>query len=234
MTSQHTIESESGDYARKVWLLEPETGQPERIAIFLDGEFYVDGMGVPDLIHDLQQKGTIPATACLFVSHVDSEHRHRELTCDREFTDFVVRDIAAWMSQRFPGVPNREWLIAGPGLGGLQAAFVALTHPQLFSRCLSQSGSFWWQGEWLTHQLKELPASTSRFWVSVGNQETAFGISHPPTGLRQDVGQVSACERFAKALSETKHSVHYRVFQGRHDFEPWKAELPDALHWLLA
>lgn len=232
-TSQHTIESEAGHYVRKVWLLEPKAG-PEHIAIFLDGEFYVERMDAPDLIHDLQQKGTIPATACLFVSHVDGNHRHRELTCSREFADFIAGDLAAWMSHRFPGVQRREWLIAGTSLGGLQAAFIALTHPQLFSRCLSQSGSFWWQDEWLTNHLNELPESTSRCWLSVGDQETAFGLSHPPTGLRQEVGQITACERFAKALQERRHSVHYRVFQGRHGFEPWKAELPDALHWLLA
>lgn len=234
MTRQHTIESESGHYARKAWFLEPKTGQPERMAIFLDGEFYVDRMEAPNLITELQQKGSIPPTASLFVSHVDGEHRHRELTCNLGFADFVAGDIAAWMGQRFPGVPRRKWLIAGPSLGGLQAAYVALTHPQLFSRCLSQSGSFWWQDEWLTRRLDEFPDSSSSFWVSVGNQETAFGLWHPPTGLRQDVGQVSACERFAKALSERKHSVHYRVFPGRHAPEPWKAELPDALQWLLA
>lgn len=92
MTSQHTIRSTSGDYARKVWLLEPETRQPERIAIFFDGEFYVGRIDVPDVIHDLQQKGTIPSTAFLFVSHVDGEHRHRELTCNRDFADFVAGD----------------------------------------------------------------------------------------------------------------------------------------------
>ena len=231
--SQHTIRSASGPFARKAWLFESEAVKPERIAIFLDGELYVDRMKAPDLIGELQERGAIPATACLFVSQVDGEHRHRELTCSHEFGDFIVGDIAAWITQRFPGVPHRDWLIGGPSLGGLQAAFVALKHPQLFSRCLSQSGSFWWQDEWLTRSLSEQPAGSSRFWLSVGNQETAFGLSHPPSGLRQDVGQVSACERFAKGLQERKHSVQYRVFQGRHDFKPWTAELPEALTWLL-
>lgn len=234
MIQEHTIQCDAGEHVRKCWLLDAVGSKPRHAAIFLDGEFYVDRMKIPELIMEWQRSGTIPATTCLFVSHRDGTARHRDLTCSTNFANFIATDVCAWMRDHVADLPAKDWLIAGPSLGGLQAAFVALEHPQLFNRCLSQSGSFWWKDEWLTKHLDDLPLSNARFWVSVGDQETASGILHPPTGLRQDFDQVSACEHFAAALKKRRQLVRHRVYEGGHAFEPWKAELPDALHWLLS
>ena len=64
--------------------------------------------------------------------------------------------------------------------------------------------------------------------------ETTSGVFHPPTNLHQEVSQLSACERFAKALASQHHRVLYRVYEGGHELGPWKDELPNALQWLLS
>jgi enterochelin esterase family protein len=138
-----------------------------------------------------------------------------------------------WLHQRYDDLPDHGHLIAGPSLGGLAAAYAALAYPQVFSHCLSHSGSFWWQDEWLTHQLDSMPHNNGKFWISVGNKETQTGITHAPSGMRQDIAQLDACERFAKSLSERGHTVHYHLFEGSHSTQPWKEELPMALQWLL-
>ena len=228
------VESASGAFSRKVWILDPPNGEPDHVAIFLDGEFYVNRMSAPSIIHDLQCRGDIPRLACAFVSHVDGAARHRDLTCSSDYAEFVACDLMQWMYRRHPMVPEADHLIGGASLGGLAAAFIALSHPQIFTRCLSQSGSFWWNDEWLTAQLHHMPDSQIRFWSSVGDQETAMGVSHPPSGLRQEVDQIAACARFAEGLKAKQTSVHHRLYCGGHEFGPWQDELSDALWWLFA
>lgn len=231
--TEHLIHCAAGNFSRRAWLLESGEEQPEKMAVFLDGEFYLDGMGAAAVVERLRDEGAIPSLPVLFLSQLDLPTRHRELTCDIAFADFVALDVVAWMRQRYPSLAAGDHLLAGPSLGGLQATFTVLRHPGVYTRCLSHSGSYWWNGEWLTHCLEEIPASPSRFWLSVGDRETVSGITHAPTAMRQEVAQRDACERFNTALSHRGHEVHFHLFAGAHDFRCWAAELPAALAWLL-
>lgn len=233
ITQEHIIQNSSGTYSRRVWLLDAAGENTTRMAIFLDGEFYVNRMDAPATIHELQENGTLPPMPCLFVSHVDGAARHQDLTCNPAYAEFITRDVVPWMKERYPQLADHDHVIAGPSLGGLTSAFVTLNYPQIFSRCLSQSGSFWWNDEWLTANLNGIQASPSMFWLSVGDKETTAGVSHPPTGMRQEVAQMPACERFAVALTRQHHSVFYRLYDGGHELQPWADELPAALKWLI-
>ena len=230
---EHHIRSSSGEYERKIWVLEAVGGPAKRLGVFLDGEFYVNKMDGGEALFDLQTRGVIPPTICVFVSHVSSEARHHDMTCNSRYAEFIAVDLVRWMRQEF-GVPEESGhLIAGVSLSGLEAAYLALSYPQVFGQCLSQSGSFWWEAERLTGELDRMPASRGNFWLSVGAQETQSGLSHAPTGLRQEIAQVTACEHFAEALNERGHHVHFHLHGGTHSTEPWKAELHAALEWLL-
>ena len=78
-----------------------------------------------------------------------------------------------------------------------------------------------------------MPASKSKFWLSLGDKEIESGGPHSPMGMRQDVAQVSACERLVTALKTKGHAVHYDLYNGGHEIKPWKDELLGALSWLL-
>ncbi len=233
--TEHVIQSSSVACQRKVWLLDATTAAPTQCAIFLDGEFYVHRMAAPPLIHDMQAGGRLPPTLCLFVSHGSNSARHHDLTCSADFAQFIARDVIAWLRARHPTLAEGGHFIAGPSLGGLQAAFITLTHPGVFTRCLSQSGSFWWEDERLTRMLVEkgMPSSHSKFWISVGDRETKADVKHTPSSLHQKMSQIESCEHFASALAAHRHEVRYSVHGGAHEFQPWADELPEALAWLL-
>ena len=230
---EHVLKSASGEYARKVWLLPPPHGVPEKIGIFLDGEYYLKPMGAPAILTRLQKGGKIPRLLGVFVSHFDNEARHRDLICNPRYADFITVDLVRWLREKIPSLPAAGHLMAGPSLGGLTAVWLALAHPKLFSYCLCHSGSFWWQDEWLVRHLGQMPAAKGKFWLSVGGQETETGISHAPSGLRQEVAQLSASRHLATELTGRGDSVHLHVYKGGHEIKPWKKELPGALEWLF-
>ena len=84
---------------------------------------------------------------------------------------------------------------------------------EIFSFTLCQSGSLWWNDEWLTGFVKSCTTARNQFWVSVGDEETESGVSHPPTNLRQDV-EISAVNRFVDTLKLNQKSAHSHLFHG--------------------
>jgi hypothetical protein len=69
-------------------------------------------------------------------------------------------------------------------------------------------------------------------WISVGSRETESGISHPPSGLLQEMSQVAECTMAVTALRAKGYSISYREFEGVHDLECWRDDLALALPWV--
>jgi enterochelin esterase family protein len=225
-----TLTGSSGEYTRQAWFL--SAPRPKRICIFLDGEFYVHRMDAPSRLEDLRGQRRIPAAACIFISHVGSQERHADYTCNGRYARFIAEDVLAWVRNRFGVLDREDHLIAGASLSGLEAAYIALRYPQTFSAALCQSGSFWWNGEWLKGHAAELPAPGGKFWISVGSREVESGVSHPPTGLRQEVTQVTASENFVQVLRKKGIPVNYHLYQGGHEIKHWAEEFSQAVSWL--
>ena len=80
----------------------------------------------------------------------------------------------------------------------------------------------------------KLSAHNQRYWLSVGNKETDVNVLHPPSGLFQEINQIEGVRKAVALLQEIGGKVNYNLFQGGHDVEPWKEELPIALEWLLS
>lgn len=228
---EHSIVSSSGEYSRNVWYL-PSAVRPQRLCIFLDGEYYVNHMDAPATLIDLQQKGAILPVACLFVSHVNGEARHHDYTCNDRYSNFVAKDLVSWLRERNPEVSPSGHLLGGTSLSGLQAAFTSISHPETFSFSLNQSGSFWWNREWLKENLSTIFKERGRHWISVGDKETESQACHPPTGMRQEMDQISATEGFVRALQAVGSQVHFHLYSGGHEIRPWKEEFARAIQWL--
>ncbi|WAC18419.1 alpha/beta hydrolase-fold protein [Luteolibacter sp. SL250] len=228
-----SLPSTNGKYTRKAWFI-PAEGIPAKIAVFLDAEYYLDHMDTPAVIAGLTERGAIPPLACLFISSGDAEARHHDFTCSDPFSDYIANDALPW-AVRKAGLHTRSGhLIAGLSLSGLQAAYMTLGYPGTFSHALSQSGSFWWEDEWLAKHLREFIPSEGKFWLSVGSDEKGAGMVHPPTELCQNTDQDVAVANMATGLKSYGHTVRHHVFDGGHNTRCWKDDLPQALEWLLS
>lgn len=221
-----TLESiiiKSADRERAAWIVEgPAT--PHSLCVLLDGEHYRDG------VHALPLVSTLPMTV-VFVESGGGATRHQDYVYDAAFARFVAEDVMRDARARAPSLTADGHLICGLSLSGLAAAHIALLYPALFPAVLCQSGSFWLQPETFA-QLARQHAVKSRFWLSVGDEETDVNVSHPPSGLFQAITQIEGVERARAALVENGADVHLHRYRGGHKYEHWEAELGDALRWL--
>ena len=169
----------------------------------------------------------------VFVSHGEAAARHTDYVCDPQFARFIAEDVVSRARARVPSLSAEHHVICGLSLSGLAAAHISLLYPTRFPAALCQSGSFWWEPDAFAHVVQERPPVRSRFWLSVGDEETDVGVSHPPTGLFQGISQIEGVERACAVLEEHGADVNFHRYRGGHGFEHWRAELSDALLWLL-
>jgi enterochelin esterase-like enzyme len=228
---KHVVVDTAGEYSRTVWISAPPASATNRLYLFLDAELYLQRMDAPALLAKLPLDKSIPPGIWLFVSHLDQAARHDDYTCNSRYARFIAEDVVRWAQAKAPGLSDRGHLICGLSLSGLAALHLSCTRPVLFPRAIAQSPSAWWNKEWLLRQVENFSLERNRLWISVGDEERDCGVSHPPTGMRQEVTQVEAVERLVKKLAEQRSAVHYHLFPGGHQTECWKAELPAAMKW---
>ena len=71
------------------------------------------------------------------------------------------------------------------------------------------------------------PPLKTRFWLSVGDHETE--VDDPP-----EVSQIEGVKNVCQVLKSLHATVHYDEYHGGHDLKYWRAELGQALLWLLS
>jgi len=223
----HTISDPALGYTRTIHLLRGPTDQPQRLCLFLDGELYLQKMDVLPTLKSILDKGTLPPVTFAFIDHENMKARGEDYTCNEQFGRFITEKVLPWFQSEIPGLQPGQHLIGGLSLSGLASAWLALQYPEHFPRCLSQSGSFWWNDQHFTKIATQHHPLKTRFWLSVGDEETE--IDDPP-----EVSQIEGVKNAHRALKTLGATMHYHEYHGGHDLKYWRAELDQALHWLLA
>jgi enterochelin esterase family protein len=227
-----SIRSTEREYVRSAWLVEgPKTAHP--LCVLLDGEHYRDDVRALPIFSTLMQRGSIPRMTLVFVSHGDAAARQADFACDPQFARFIAEDVVSRARARVPSLSAERHLVCGLSLSGLAAAHTALLYPTRFPAALCQSGSFWLEPDAFAQLARQRPPLKTRFWLSVGDEEIDEDVTHPPTGLFQGISQVAGVERARAALEENGGEVNCHRYRGGHSVEQWRAELGDALRWLL-
>ena len=239
-TEEYIIQSSCGNYKRKTWLIKGSQDNNHPLCLFLDAEHYINvvpstnNMNALPIIESLIKNDKVPSMSILFVEHVNGDARHEDYTCNPNYAKFIAKDVVEWAKKQVPSIRSENNIICGLSLSGLLGAYISLHYPKVFSYCLSQSGSFWWKHEWFRKMATNLSAKHQRYWLSVGNEETDVNVSHPPSGLFQEINQIEGVKKAVVLLQELGGEVNFNLFKGGHKVEPLKAELPIALKWLLS
>ena len=158
--------------------------------------------------------------SCVFVSFQDSASRHKDYTCNADYSRFIAEDVVAWARKHDERITSPDHLICGLSLSGLAAAYTVMQHPDAFSSALCQSGSFWW----LADNAVSFPSTSARFWLSVGTEEIETGVRHAP---------IEGVEMAARSFESRGGTVRYNLYSGGHAFSSWREELAPALRWLV-
>jgi iron(III)-enterobactin esterase len=227
--TESTLRCRSGALWRSAWWLAPPTGRPTAAILFLDAELYLERVGAAALVRRLQERRGIPPAVAVFLSHGGAAARHEDFVCRPEYARFIARDLVGSVREEHPGVT--EVVIAGLSLSGLAAAYAATRHPAVFRAVVCQSPSFWWKRGRFAEELPAATPAGPEFWISVGSRETEAGVSHPPSGLRQELTQVAGCVSASAALRAKGYSVSYREYDGDHHPDCWRDDLSLALPW---
>lgn len=227
-----SITVQGRDYTRTVWFVAGPKHTPHALGVFLDGEYYLEKVDAFAVLEKAIADGRVPPLSCVFIPSNGPLSRHEDFTCNDRYARFVAEDVISWAQCQLASIRREGNLVCGLSLSGLQAAHITLKYPDVFSSALSQSGSFWWEDCRFASLARNHREIRSRHWLSVGDEETQEGVSHPPTGMHQRVSQINGCQSAVDALRVGGAEVRLHVFHGGHAFDPWRDELGEALRWL--
>ena len=223
---EHIISDSATGYSRLVRLLPGPADRPQRLCLFLDGELYLQKMKIAPVLDDLLKGSALPPVTFAFIDHLNMKAREHDYTCNDQFGSFIIEKVIPWLQQQLSGIRPGHHLIGGLSLSGLASAWLALQYPGHFRYCLSQSGAFWWNDQYFSKTAVKHAPISSRFWFSVGNQETE--VNEPP-----EVSQIEGVKNAHRVLNSLGATVHYNEYDGDHDLKYWRAELEQSLNWLL-
>jgi enterochelin esterase-like enzyme len=211
---------------RRIWIYTPAVpASSYSLLVAFDGRTAVDMVNMPKMLDVQIAAGKMPPTIGIFIDNPD----RRELTCNPEFAEYVARRIMPWVRTSFPVTRDAsQTVITGASYGGLCAAYVALNYPDIFGGVLSQTGWFRWQPDddpehaWLARQVIARPLQNVRFYLDVGNLETARMLDGGPS-------QLAANRHMRDVLRAKGYPVIYREYSGGHDYSSTQTPLFDAL-----
>ena len=227
---------------RPIWIYTPPGyaagKKPYGLLVLSDGGQYVNTVRIATTLDNLIAAGLIPQLVAVMVDNPD---RFRELSCNLQYADFLAQEIVPWARANYHATDRPEQtIIGGASLGGLQAAFVGLRHPDVFGNVLSQSGSFPWKPdgekeyEWLNRQFAASPRLPLRFSFEAGLLEGTWWwrslvpvSSTGPTVI--DPTLLAANRNLRDTLESKGYPVHYTEFNGNHGFLNWRGTLASHL-----
>ncbi|MGJ8672462.1 GNAT family N-acetyltransferase [Rubritalea sp.] len=230
---EHVISCEATGYSRILRIQRANTDQAHRLCLFLDGEHYWRDMNIVPMLNTMHAKKHIPEMSYVFIGHVSAAARHEDYSCNEKYEKFVCDSVLPWLRKNITGLRTEGSIVCGLSLSGLMATFLSIKHPDCFTYCLSQSGSYWWKSDLLESLLDKHELRNTRFWLSVGDEEIHKNVTHPPTGLIQQISQIEGVEKAVASLQRTGATVRYNQYAGGHSIKPWRAEITEALPWLI-
>lgn len=222
--SQEILTSRVLDNRRRITLYRPplRAAEPQRVLILFDGAEYRQRVAVVPLVHNLIAAGKLPPLTVVLIDNADD--RDKELPPNEAFVRFLAEELTPWLQQRGIRAAARDVTVAGSSYGGLAASWAAFSHPELFGKVLSLSGSYWWappgeEPEWLGRRFSDAPRKAIEFYLEAGLFETR-GVGG---------GLLGNNRHFRQILLAKGYSLHYEERASGHDYLSWRTGLAAGL-----
>jgi predicted alpha/beta superfamily hydrolase len=89
-----------------------------------------------------------------------------------EYARMMIEELKPLIDTRYRTIPDAgHTAIGGSSLGGLNALYLVLHHPEVFSRAAVMSPSVWWHGRVILRDLQTFSGRQPRLWVDIGGRE---------------------------------------------------------------
>ena len=169
----HTVFDSTYRRPRRIWVYTPpgydsRATTPYPLIVAFDGAEYQDTMPLPMILDTLLAAKKTPAFVAVLIDNDEGPTRIADPGNAHKMPDFLAKQLLPWVRKGWKVTTDPQHVIVtGSSAGGLGAAYVALTHPELFGNVWSQSGAFWRGAEasngqpyeWLTSQVQAWPKS---------------------------------------------------------------------------
>ncbi|WP_142415109.1 alpha/beta hydrolase [Hathewaya massiliensis] len=224
----HRFNSNILNNTRRVWVYKPyeyeENNEKNNLIVLTDGFIHVNILNIKNVLDNLIDKQLIPKSICVFVD--SNDNRFEELTCNESFTDFIATEIIPWTYNNYNvNTQPEKTIIGGVSLGGLSAAYIALKFPNIFGNVLAQSGSFWWNEEWLINKYKNSELMPLKLYLNVGFLEDRPYDDEPV--------MKECIDKMRDVLLSKGYKVFYEQFPSGHDYLCWGEKLATGLIALM-
>lgn len=154
----HRFKSNILNNSRRVWVYKPyeyeENNEKNNLIILTDGFMHINTLNAINVLDNLMYRDLIPKSVCVFVD--SNNNRVEELALNKNYGEFITNEILPWVYSNYNVTTESEkTIIGGVSLGALAASYIAITFPNIFGNVIAQSGSFFWDKEWLIDKYKD-------------------------------------------------------------------------------
>lgn len=213
---------------RRVWVYTPSgysnKEKPYKLLVLTDGFDYINYLSIKNVLDNLITDKEIDPIVCVLVS--SNDNRYEELTCNEKFADFITLEILPWINSNYNvDITPQNHIIGGVSLGGLTASYIGYKYSNYFGNILSQSGSFWYEKEWLTEQYKNSDKLPLKIYLCAGLLED-YPYDDEPV-------MMEVINNMRDVLLQKEYDVTYETFSSGHDYLGWGETLASGLISLI-
>lgn len=140
----------------------------------------------------------------------------------KAYSDFIVNTVKPMIDSLYPTLPGKEHtLVGGSSLGGLISHYMLFSYPEVFSKGILFSPSYWYSEKiYDLTETGEVPENTMIYLAS---------------GAMEPGSTVADHERMAALLKKigfSEQDLHTEIREGAaHNEDFWKKEFPKAMSW---
>jgi len=233
--SQLSFESRLLHNQRPIWIYKPPIFAPDKtypLVLIMDGDSYTTQVPLPTILDNLIAAKAIPPIMAALIGNGPGDARDQEMNCYRLWSDSLVEEFLPWLKgQQSLRFEDKDTVIVGDSLTGLAAACAAHDFPAVFSKVISQSGSYYRspigeEPEWLARHIAIEPPLPIRFYIEIGLLETAAIPNRDPSML-------TANRHLRDVLLAKGIKVKYAEHFSGHEHISWRATIGEALIEML-